>query len=64
VLAGWLLAGYVLLETVPWTRHFFNLGVPHRGTIALVAIGLAIALLVATAALRWRGEEAATDTVS
>jgi UDP-glucose 4-epimerase len=64
VLAGWLLAGYVLLETVPWTRHFFNLGVPHRGTIVLVAIGLAIALLVATAAMRWRGEEAATDTVS
>jgi hypothetical protein len=33
--------------------------------LALVAMGLAIALLVATAAMRWRGEEdAATDTVS
>jgi UDP-glucose 4-epimerase len=64
-LAGWLLVGYVLLETVPWTRHFFNLGVPHKGTVALVAMGLAIALVVATAAMRWRGEEAAaTDTVS
>ena len=64
-LAGWLLVAYVLLETVPWTRHFFNLGVPHKGTVALVAMGLAIALLVATAAMRWRGEEAAaTDTVS
>jgi UDP-glucose 4-epimerase len=64
-LAGWLLVGYVLLETVPWTRHLFNLGVPHKGTLALVAMGLAIALLVATAAMRWRGEEAAaTDTVS
>ena len=65
VLAGWLVVGYVLLETVPWTRHIFNLGVPHKGTIALVAIGLAIALVVATAAIRWRGDEqAATDTVT
>jgi UDP-glucose 4-epimerase len=65
VIAGWLLAGYVLLETMPWTRHFFNLGVPHKGTVALSAIGIAIALVVAAAALRWRGdEEAATDTVS
>ena len=64
-LAGWLLVAYVLLETVPWSRHLFNLGVPHKGTLALVAMGLAIALLVATAAMRWRGEEAAaTDTVS
>jgi UDP-glucose 4-epimerase len=65
VIAGWLLAGYVLLETTPWTRHFFNLGVPHKGTIALSAIGIAIALVVAAAALRWRGDEdTATDTVS
>jgi UDP-glucose 4-epimerase len=66
VIACWLLAGYVLLETVPWTRHLLNLGVPHKGTIALSAIGLAIALVVATAAMRWRDDEeaAATDTVS
>jgi UDP-glucose 4-epimerase len=65
VIAGWLLAGYVLLETVPWTRHFFNLGVPHKGTIALTAMGIAIALVAAAGALRWRDdEEAATDTVS
>jgi hypothetical protein len=65
VIAGWLLAGYVLLETVPWTRHIFHLGMPHKGTIALSAMGLAIALLVATAAIRWRGdEEAAADTVT
>jgi UDP-glucose 4-epimerase len=65
VIAGWLLAAWVLLETLPWTRHLLNLGVPHRGTVVLVAIGLAIALLVATAAIRRRGEEeAATDTVS
>jgi UDP-glucose 4-epimerase len=64
VFAGWLFAGYVVLETLPWTRHIFNLGMPHRGTIALCAMGLAIALVVATAAVRWRGEEAATDTVS
>jgi UDP-glucose 4-epimerase len=65
VLAGWLVVAYVLLETVPWTRHIFNLGVPHKGTIALVAMGLAIALVVATAAIRWRGDEqAATGTVT
>jgi hypothetical protein len=64
-LAGWLLAGWVLLETLPWTRHVLHLGVPHKGTVALVAMGLAIALLVATAAIRWRDdEEAATDTVT
>jgi UDP-glucose 4-epimerase len=63
--AGWLLAGWVTLETLPWTRHVLNLGVPHKGTIALVAMGLAIALLVATAVMRRRGEqEAATDTVT
>jgi UDP-glucose 4-epimerase len=65
VIAGWLLAGYVLLETLPWTRHLLHLGVPHKGTVVLVAIGLAIALLVATAALRRRAdEETATDTVT
>lgn len=66
VIAGWLLAAWVLLETVPWTRHLFNLGVPHKGTVVLVAIGLAIALVVATAAMRLREDEeaAATDTVS
>jgi UDP-glucose 4-epimerase len=65
VIAGWLIAAYVVLETLPWTRNVFNLGMPHRGTILLVAMGLAIALLVATAATRWRGdEEPAADTVS
>ena len=64
VFAGWLIAGYVLLETLPWTRGILHLGVPHRGTIALCAMGLAIALVVAGAASRWRAEAAATDTVS
>jgi UDP-glucose 4-epimerase len=64
-IAGWLLAGFVALETLPWTRGVLNLGVPHKGTIALVAMGVAIALVVAAAALRLRDdEEAATDTVS
>ena len=63
VFAVWLLSGYVLLETLPWTRHIFNLGMPHRGTIVLCAMGLAIALLVASAAIRWGGEqEPAADT--
>jgi UDP-glucose 4-epimerase len=65
VIAGWLIAGYVVLETLPWTRNILNLGMPHRGTIALSAMGLAIALVVATAATRWLGdEETAADTVS
>ena len=65
VFAGWLFAAYVVLETLPWTRNVFNLGMPHRGTILLSAMGLAIALVVATAAVRWRGdEETAADTVS
>jgi UDP-glucose 4-epimerase len=63
VFAGWLFAGYVVLETLPWTRNVFNLGMPHRGTILLSAMGLAIALVVATAAVRWQREETAADTV-
>ena len=54
VFAGWLFAGWLVLETLPWTRNIFNLGMPHRGTIALCAMGLAIALVIATAAVRWR----------
>jgi UDP-glucose 4-epimerase len=65
VIAGWLIAAYVVLETLPWTRNIFNLGMPHRGTIVLSAMGLAIALVVATAATRWReAGETAADTVS
>jgi hypothetical protein len=65
VIAGWLIAGYLVLETLPWTRNVLNLGMPHRGTIALSAMGLAIALVVATAATRWLGdEETAADTIS
>jgi UDP-glucose 4-epimerase len=64
VIAGWLIAGFVVLETLPWTRNIFNLGMPHKGTIVLCAMGLAIALVVATAATRWREDATATDTVS
>jgi UDP-glucose 4-epimerase len=64
VFAGWLFAGWVVLETLPWTREIFNLGMPHRGTLALCAMGLAIALVIASAAVRLRADETATDTVS
>ncbi len=64
VFAGWLFAGWLVLETLPWTRDIFNLGMPHRGTIALCVMGLAIALVIATAAVRWQAEETAPDTVS
>jgi UDP-glucose 4-epimerase len=64
VFAGWLIAGYVVLATLPWTRHIFNLGMPHRGTIALCAMGLIIALIVASAALRLRSAAAVSDTIS
>jgi UDP-glucose 4-epimerase len=65
VFAGWLIAGFVVLETLPWTRNIFNLGMPHKGTIALAAMGVAIALVVATAAVRWQDDQkTATDTIS
>ena len=64
VLAAWLVAAYALLETLPWTRHLFNLGMPNRGTVALSAIGLTIALIVAAAVARRGDREPATDTVS
>jgi UDP-glucose 4-epimerase len=65
VFAGWLIAAYAMLETLPWTRGVLHLGMPHKGTIALCAMGLAIALVVASAATRWRGDEqTAADTVS
>jgi UDP-glucose 4-epimerase len=59
-----LIVGYAALESLPWTRDVFNLGMPHKGTIALCAMGLAIALVVATVALRWRASEPAADTIS
>ena len=64
VIAGWLFAAFVVLETLPWTRNIFNLGMPHRGTIVLCAMGLAIALVVAAAATRLRDDEPAADTIS
>ena len=65
VLVAWLLAGYALLETLPWSRHLLNLGMPHKGTIALSAIGLGIALAIAGAAGRWREQpDTAADTIS
>jgi UDP-glucose 4-epimerase len=64
VFAGWLIAGWAMLETLPWTRDAFNLGMPHRGTIELCLIGLTIALVIATAAVRRRDDqETASDTV-
>ncbi len=64
IFAGWLVAGFAVLEILPPTRHFFHLGMPHRGTVVLVAMGLAIALVVAAAASRWVEDDTATDTVS
>jgi hypothetical protein len=65
VFAGWLIAGWAVLEMMPWSRDMFNLGVPHRGTIELCLMGLTIALVIATAAVRWRAdEETAADTIS
>src|SRR5262249_6299580 len=64
VFAGWLIAGYAILATLPWPRHVLNFGVPNRGTIALRGIGLTLALVVAAGALRLRGDETVSDTVS
>jgi UDP-glucose 4-epimerase len=61
-LAGWLIAAYVALETLPWPRHALGLGVPQRGTIVLTLIGLAMALAIGSAGVRLtRGREAARD---
>jgi hypothetical protein len=64
VFAGWLVAGWLVLDAIPGSRDVLNLGMPHKGTIALCAMGLTIALVVATAALRWRSGETVSDTVS
>ena len=64
LIAGWLIAAYAALDAVPWTRHFLELGGPHRGTVALFFIGLAIALTLAGAAIRLRrDEDAAPDAL-
>ncbi len=63
ILAGWLIAAYACLQALPWTRHRLELGLPHRGTIALCLIGLSIALALASAAMRLRGGQAARDPV-
>ena len=46
-----LIAGWAVLESMPWSRDLFNLGMPHRGTIELCVMGLTIALLIANAYL-------------
>jgi UDP-glucose 4-epimerase len=64
VIAGWLLATYVALDFVPWTRRFLHLGMPQRGTVVLCAMGVLVALLVAGAATRlFADEDVAADTV-
>lgn len=63
MIAGWLIAAYACLQALPWTRHRLELGLPHRGTIALCLIGLSIALALASAAVRLRGGQAARDPV-
>ena len=64
VFAGWLVAGWAVLDAIPGSRDVLNLGMPHKGTIALCVMGLAIALIVATGALRLRSSETVSDTVS
>ena len=65
VFAGWLVAAWAVLDAIPGSRDVLNLGMPHRGTIALCLMGLLIAVGVASVAIRWRREEAAAaDTIS
>jgi UDP-glucose 4-epimerase len=64
LIAGWLIAAYAGLDAAPWTRHLLELGKPHRGTVALFFIGVALALTLAGAALRLRrAEDAAPDAL-
>jgi UDP-glucose 4-epimerase len=52
--AGWLLAAYVALGAIPPTRHALSIGMPHPGTLLLMAIGTVTALLIAVAGSRLR----------
>jgi UDP-glucose 4-epimerase len=61
--ALWLLALYVGLMTLHWTKQKFELALPGVHTLVLSGFGLLIALAVAWGITRWRRESTASDEV-
>ena len=59
--ALWLVALYVGLMTLHWTKQKFELAVPGIHTLILSAFGVLIALAVAWGITRWRRESTAPD---
>jgi len=61
--ALWLVALYVGLMTLHWTKQKFELAVPGVHTLVLSGFGVLIALAVAWGITRWRRESTASDEV-
>ncbi len=61
--ALWLVALYVGLMTLHWSKQKFELAVPGVHTLILSGFGMLIALAVAWGITRWRRESAASDEV-
>ena len=61
--ALWLVALYVGLMTLHWTKQKFELALPGVHTLILSGFGVLIALAVAWGITRWRRESAASDEV-
>jgi UDP-glucose 4-epimerase len=59
----WLVALYVGLMTLHWTKQKFELAMPGVHTLILSGFGLLIALAVAWGITRWRRESTASDEV-
>jgi UDP-glucose 4-epimerase len=57
----WLVALYVGLMTLHWTKQRFELALPGIHTLILSGFGALIALAVAWGITRWRRESAASD---
>jgi UDP-glucose 4-epimerase len=59
----WLVALYVGLMTLHWTKQKFELALPGVHTLVLSGFGVLIALAVAWGITRWRRESPASDEV-
>ena len=59
----WLIALYVGLITLHWTKQRLELALPGWHSLALSGIGMLIALAIAMAITRWRRESAASDEI-
>ncbi len=53
----WILAIYLVLLVLPWTRHALGFGLPHIKALLLTAVGVGMATVVAVSVNRLRPEE-------